>query len=110
MDENAAGSGRENDELEWGRRHVREGADRKKSTAPFLVVRKTEILGCGEPVKKNRQVPPTAEEILRRHIRTILDRQDRMEEEMFLQLNGIHNRIDGLEDEIAELKKRGRSA
>lgn len=101
----ADGAGREDTELEWGRRNVPE--DRPD---PLLAVRKTEILGCGIPVKNKKSIPPTAEEILRRHVRTIMDRQDLMEKEMFLQLNALLGRIETLEYAVSELRKRGRSS
>jgi hypothetical protein len=76
---------------------------------PQWVERKTELLGCGVRVKKKKQVLPTAEEILRRPIRTIMDRQDRIHEIVFLNLNNFRLRIEEMEDDIADLRERGRS-
>jgi hypothetical protein len=70
----------ENQELEWARRHIPE-----------------------EPV------PRTAEEMLRKRIRTIIDLQDRMQEEMFLQHNSLRHRIEDIEYQVAVLKGLGRS-
>jgi hypothetical protein len=73
------------------------------------VERKTELLGCGVLVKRKKPVLPSAEEILRRQLRTIMDRQDRIHEVVFLNLNNFRLRIEEMEDDIAELRGRGRS-
>jgi len=97
-----AGTGQENEELAWAKRHIREEA------SPRLVDRKTEIIGCGVPVNKKKKILPlTEEEALRKRIRTIMDEQDRMQEDMFLRWNGLRHRIEDLEDEVEALKSRG---
>jgi hypothetical protein len=93
----------ENQELEWARRHIPE------EPVPQMVERKTEIIGCGVRVKKKIPVPRTAEEMLRKRIRTIIDLQDRMQEEMFLQHNSLRHRIEDIEYQVAVLKGLGRS-
>jgi hypothetical protein len=103
----ADGTGQENEELAWALRHVPD--DPVVQPVPQWVERKTELLGCGVRVKKKKQIPPTAEEILRTQIRTIMDRQDRIHEIVFLNLNNFRLRIEDMEDDIAELRGRGRS-
>jgi hypothetical protein len=94
-------SGQENDELEWARRHIPEEPMQQ------LVERKTEITGWGVQGKKKRPVPLATEKMLRKRIRTIMDLQKRMQNEMFLYLNSLQQRIEDIEDQVAVLKKQG---
>jgi chaperonin cofactor prefoldin len=71
----------------------------------MLVDRKTEIIGCGVPVNKKKKILPLSDmEVLRKRIRTIMDEQDRIQEDMFLRWNSLNHRVEDLEDEVEALK------
>jgi hypothetical protein len=91
----------ENEELEWAKRHIRE------EPVPQQVERKTEIIGCGVRVKRSKPVPPGADDF-RKCFRSIMNLQDRMRENLFLQLNILRHRIEAIEDQVAVLRKQGR--
>ncbi len=133
MDENVAGAGRENDELEWGRRHVREGT----ATEPVQdVFRKTELHNTPPPeeseLRKLRQqmmkrLKHRDPEILyqpfetsfREFVCSLLVRQYREEEERRQQLAAhwellgileerLDRKTDQFERRLDEMEERGR--
>lgn len=94
-------SEQENEELEWAKRHIRE------EPVPQEVERKTEIIGYGVRVKRSKPVPPMADD-LRKRFCNIMNLQERMRENLFLQLNILRHRIEAIEDQVAALRKQGR--
>jgi hypothetical protein len=109
-----AGTGQENEELEWARRHVKPD--------PMLAVRKTEIIGWGvRPVHKREwrfpkkipreqagaggagmTAPATQEESPGDMIFSLANRQERIS-------SMLNKKIERLDRRVTELEKRGRS-
>ena len=104
--------------------HEPSGAEGTGHKAPFLVERKTGLRGRGiAPVRilkstirkyteddlrgKNPEVPyHAAERIFRDLICSLLERQDRMNEEILLRLIDLEYRMDDLESDYAPRRKR----
>jgi hypothetical protein len=94
---------------------------------PRLVERKTELRGlgigaCREPQSTTRrrterdlagrdpEIPCIkTEKAIRDLVCSLMERQDRMNEEIFSKINDLGYRLDDAEEEIVDLKKRGRS-
>jgi hypothetical protein len=95
--------------------------------SPRLVERKTELRGLAiggrrEPQTTTRrgterdltgrdpEVPCIkTEKAIRDLVCSLMERQDRMNEEIFLKMNDLGYRLDDVEGEIADCRKRGRS-
>jgi len=113
-----AGTGQENEKkVSVSKKPIIAGSVRK-------VVRKTELQGFTAPsfmdppeirkrTERDLKFPDAdmpyykAEAALRDLVCSLLERDDRLNEDMFLRWNGLKHRIEDLEDEIQALKSRG---
>jgi hypothetical protein len=95
--------------------------------SPRLVERKTELRGLGigarrEPQSSTRrrterdlagsdpEIPCIkTEKVIRDLVCSLMERQDRMNEEIFIRVNDIGYRLEDVEADIVDLKKQGRS-
>ena len=95
--------------------------------APRLVERKTELRGLGIGARRepqtttrrrterdlagpNPEVPcRKTEKAIRDLVASLMERQDRMNEEIFLKINDLGYRLNDAEEDIVDLKKQGRS-
>lgn len=107
----AAGTGQEDRELAWARRHVPEEAVQEAPRpAPRLVERKTELPGSGMPARKKYRstvaekaanltidVPPEILENNGELVFILLDHMDRIGERQDRKIDRIHRRLLELE-------------
>jgi hypothetical protein len=126
----ADGTGQENEELAWAKQHVPEEPEMlhgKREPAPRLVERKTELRGLGIGARHKQkstvrrrteqdlsgsdpEVPyAKTERAIRDLVCSLMERQDRMNEVIFLKLNDLGYRFDDLEADVEDLQERGRS-
>nr|WP_319376232.1 hypothetical protein [uncultured Methanoregula sp.] len=114
-------SGRENEELEWGRRNM--GADEPEHRPVTAVFRKTELhgtLSASTPDKKkkirkrtlHRLNDPDAEvtyqqfeSVLRNFVCSLMERQDRSNDEQYLHVAELQQQIDALERRLDTIAK-----
>ena len=115
------GTGPANDELEWAKRHV--PGHRTVHQPPKTVFRKTELLGIAPPtgpdeIRKARQRTlknirdPDGEVAYRRFedafrdfICSLVERQDKIYDEMLLHVADLQQRIDLLEQRLEETRR-----
>jgi hypothetical protein len=116
------GTGPANDELEWAKKHM-PGRRSVYKSVPQSVFRKTELHGIAPPstpggIKKARQRtmknirdPDSAiayrpfEDAFRDFTCSLVERQDRVYDEMLLHVADLHQQIDMLECRIAETRR-----
>lgn len=113
-----AHAGQENAELEWGRRHIPN--DPPKPRRRRKVLRKTELQGMvrtREDAKKTRKqilaelksscpadMLTLFDTVLRNFIDTLIERQNRIEDELLLDLYDLMQRTEDLERRMCELQ------
>jgi hypothetical protein len=120
-----AGAGQETKEPAQAGEQVPEALPPEQS--PRLVERKTELRGLGIVVRREPQsttrrrterdlagrdpeIPCIkTEKAIRDLVCSLMERQDRMNEEIFTRINDLGYRLDDAEGDISALKKRGRS-
>jgi len=108
-----AAAGRQMDELAWAQRHIPEepvSVDRK--TRPRLVERKTEILGCGVPVKQ--RTPSLKEKAENLSVDLPPEMLENNGDLIFLLLDHMHRiagrqdkKIDRISRRLSALEERG---
>jgi len=116
------GTGPANEELEWAKKHV-PGKRTVHKPAPRSVFRKTELNGIAPPstpneIKKARQRtmknirdPDSAiayrpfEDAFRDFTCSLVEREDRVYDEMLLHVADLQQQIDALEDRIKEVRQ-----
>jgi hypothetical protein len=120
-------TGQDHDEPARARLQVpEEPVEEEPKPAPRLVERKTELRGLGigarrEPQSTTRrrterdlagrdpEVPCIkTEKAIRDLVCSLMERQDRMNEEIFSKINDLGYRLDDAEGDIVDLKKQGR--